>query len=328
MKEKINWALVGTGGISNRFIIGLKAAGGKAEAVVSRSMEKARDFAQRHGAEKAFDNYDKMLEDPSIEIVYIGSPHTTHKDLSIRALRAGKAVLCEKPAAINSVELKEMLDTARKNNCFFMEAMWNRFTPPLCKVREWLSQSLIGDIKLVQASFGFNSPYTPQSRVYNPEMGGGSLLDAGIYPLSLISMVFNGARPEGIESRLFIGETGVDEEAFAILSYGGPRMAFLASAVRTQMVNDAWIYGTSGKIHIPSFTWAHSADLMLDNRYNYHYEPDYISNGYGYEAAEVMNCIREGKTESPVMTWDESLVIMNTMDKIRYRWNFKYPQES
>jgi predicted dehydrogenase len=326
-KNTFNWALVGTGGISNRFLIGLKAAGANAAAIVSRSMENARDFAARHGIEKAFDNYDKMLEDPDIDVVYIGTPHTTHKHLAVQALNAKKAVLCEKPSAINAGELREIIRAAHENNCFFMEAVWNRFTPPMCKVREWLSQSLIGEVKMVQANFGFNSPYNPQSRLFNPKLGGGSLLDAGIYPLSLVSMVFGGIKPEDVKSQLYFGETGVDEEAFVILSYGGARLAFAASAISTQMINDAWIYGSSGKIYIPSFVWAHSAILMIDNRYAYTYEPDFASNGYNYEVLEVEKCVREGKFESKVMSWDESLVLMETMDKVRAQWNFKYPAE-
>jgi predicted dehydrogenase len=327
MSDRFNWALVGTGGISNRFLIGLKAAGANAAAVVSRSMEKARDFAARHGIEKVFDNYDKMLEDADIDVVYIGTPHTTHKDLAVRALKAKKAVLCEKPSAINAGELQEMLSAARENNCFFMEAVWNRFTPPMCKVREWLSPSLIGEVKMVQANFGFNSPYNPQGRVFNRELGGGSLLDAGIYPLALISMVFGGRKPQDVKSHLNFGETGVDEEAFVILSYGGPHIAFAASSIRTPMINDAWIYGSSGKLHIPSFIWAHSASLIVDNRFAYNYEPEFISNGYNYEVLEVEKCVREGKIESGIMSWDESLVLMETMDKIRAQWDFRYPGE-
>ena len=327
MKETLNWALVGTGGISNRFIIGLKAAGGRPFAAVSRTMEKARDFAARHGVDKAYDDYDRMLEDPAVDVVYIGTPHTTHRDLSVRALKAGKAVLCEKPSVINRKELEEILKTAKDNNRFFMEAMWNRFTPPLCKVREWLSQSLIGEVKMVQANFGFSFPFNPASRVYDPELGGGSILDAGIYPLALISMVFGGKKPESVKSQLYFGQTGVDEEAFVILSYGGNRLAYSASAVQTSMVNDAWIYGTIGKIHIPTFTFAHCANLTIDNKYTYHYEPDYISNGYGYQTVEVTKCIRDGKIESPIMSWDESLVLMETIDTIRGQWNYKYPCE-
>jgi predicted dehydrogenase len=328
MKKTINWALTGTGGITNRFLTGLRAAeGGHAAAIVSRTKENAQAFASKYGIEKTFDNYDRMLEDSSIEAVYIGTPHTTHKEMAVKALNAGKAVLCEKPVTINAGELREIIDAAKKNKVFFMEAMWTRFTPALCKVREWLKEGLIGDVKVTQANFGFAAAFNPQGRLFNLELGGGALLDAGIYPLSLTSMVFGGQRPERISSQLFFGETGADEEASVLLSYGGPRIAYAACANRTAMVNDAWIYGTNGKIHIPDFVFAHSASLLLSGRYDYKYEPEYVSNSYNYEAAVAMDCIREGKTESEVMPWAESLVLMETMDEVRRQWKFKYPSE-
>jgi predicted dehydrogenase len=326
-KENINWALVGTGGITNKFVVGLKAAGGRISAAVSRNMESAKNFAAQNGIEKAYDNYDRMLEDKDIDAVYIGTPHTTHKDLTVRALKAKKAVLCEKPAAINAGEVREMIATARDNNVFFMEAIWNRFTPPMQKVREWLSQGAIGEIKMVQANFGFCAEYDPKDRLFDLNLGGGALLDAGIYPLSMISMVFGGKKPADIKSQLYFGESGADEEDAVILSYGGEKIAFAAAAIRTAMANDAWIYGTQGKIHIPFFIWARSARLLPDGKGEYYYEGDFISNGYNYEAAEVMNCIREGKNESSVVPWDESLVLAETMDTIRAQWNFKYPCE-
>jgi predicted dehydrogenase len=144
MSNAMNWALVGTGAICSRFIVGLRAAGARAAAVVSRSLETARDFAGRYNIEKAFGNFDEMLGDPTIDVVYIGTPHTAHKDFAVRALKAKKAVLCEKPSAINLRELKEMINATRENQVFFMEAMWNGFSPPLCKVREWLAQGLLG----------------------------------------------------------------------------------------------------------------------------------------------------------------------------------------
>jgi predicted dehydrogenase len=328
MKNNINWALVGTGGITNKFIIGLKAAGGRIAAVVSRTREKAQDFAAQNDIEKYYDDYDRMLEDPDIDVVYIGTPHTTHKDLTVRALNAKKAVLCEKPCAINAGELGVMIQAARENHTFFMEAMWTRFTPALQKVREWLSRDLVGEVSIIEANFGFNAPFNPQGRLFNPDLGGGALLDAGIYPLSLISMVFGGKRPMEIQSHIFLGQTGVDEQTLVILSYGGPRMAYAAAAIRTQMANDAWIYGTNGKIHIPNFIWAHSAELLVDDRvkdeFTHH---NFISNGYNYEAEEVMKCIRDGKIESEVMPWDESMVLMETMDRIRAQWNYRYPQD-
>jgi predicted dehydrogenase len=327
MNNSINWALVGTGGITNKFLEGLKSTSGRAAAIVSRTLENAQAFAARNGIEKAFDNFDHMLEDPSIDVVYIGTPHTTHKDLAIRALKAGKAVLCEKPAAINASELREMIQAARENKVFFMEAMWTRFIPPLRKVQEWLSQNLIGDAQMVQANFGFNAPFDPNHRLFNLDLGGGALLDAGIYPLSFISMVFGGKKPETLQSRLYFGKSGADEEDAVILSYGGPRTAYAAAALNVQLENDAWIYGTLGRIHIPNFIWSRGAKLLLDGKDEYHFKPEFISNGYNYEAEEVMNCVREGKTESALMPWDESLVIMETMDAIRRQWDFRYPGE-
>ena len=326
MKDRNNWALVGTGGITNRFLEGLRATRGHVVAAVSRSRERAQDFALRNGIDKAYD-FDQMLEDTSVDVVYIGTPHTTHKDLAVRALRAKKAVLCEKPCAINAGELRVMLRTARENNCFFMEALWSRFLPPLVKVREWLSCGRIGEVKMIQANFGFSAPFDPQNRLFNPELGGGALLDVGVYPLSFISMVFGGQKPQKIISQLFMGETGVDEEAALILNYGGPRIACAAAAIRTQLENDAWIYGTQGRIHLPNFFWAHTATLLRDDTDVCRYEPEFVSNGYNYQAEEVMKCLGEGKTESAVMPWDESLVIMETMDAIRAQWNFKYPSE-
>ncbi|MCL2044088.1 MAG: Gfo/Idh/MocA family oxidoreductase [Treponema sp.] len=327
MKEKLNWALVGTGGITGRFFEGLCAGGGNAIAVVSRNRERAQGFAADKDIGKAYGNYDQMLEDPAVHVVYIGTPHSTHKDLTVRALRAGKAVLCEKPCAINAEELREMIGAARENNCFFMEAMWTRYLPPLVKVREWLSQGLIGDVKIIQANFGVNAEFNPENRLFDINLGGGALLDLGIYPLSLISMVFEGQKPQDIKSQVFLGETGVDESTSALLSYGGFRIAFATAAIRTQLVNDAWIYGTKGRIHIPDFVWARTANLLLDGENEHHYCPEFISNGYNYEADEVMQCIRAGKTESSIMTWEESLTIMETMDTIRAQGNFRYPCE-
>jgi predicted dehydrogenase len=328
MKKPINWALAGTGGITRRFAVGLRAAeGAKLAAAVSRSRENAEKLAADFGMEKAYGDYDAMLGDSSIDAVYIGTPHTTHKELTIRALKAKKAVLCEKPFCINAQDLREMIKTARENDTFLMEAMWNRFVPPLVKTRAWLADGLIGEVRMIDAKFGFSSPRGIESRLFNLELGGGALLDAGVYPISLASMVFGGGRPEKISSLLYFGESGADYEFTGIMSYGGPRMAMVSAALCTPMVNDGWIYGAQGKIHLPGFVFSHAAELLIDGRPPYHYEPDFISNGYNYEAEAVMDCLREGKTECPVMPLDESLAIMETMDGIRAQWNFTYPGE-
>jgi predicted dehydrogenase len=329
MKRTINWALVGTGGISNSFLAGLRAAeGARPAAVVSRSRENAEGFAGKYGVEKWYTDYDAMLADPGIDAVYIGTPHSTHRDYALRALKAKKAVLCEKPAALNAAETGEMIRAARENRVFFMEAMWTRFVPSLCKVREWLREGLIGEVRMLQANFGFNVPWNPQGRLLNSSLGGGALLDAGIYPVSLASMVFGGGRPEKIASLMHLGETGVDEECCGLISYGPSRMAMVSAAIRTSTVNDGWIYGSLGRIHLPGFVFSRRADLFIDGKDPYQYEPEMVSNGYNYEAEAVMDCIREGRTESAVMPPEETLTIMETLDEIRSQWNFRYPQEN
>jgi predicted dehydrogenase len=328
MTEQINWAVVGTGGITNRFLAGLRDAKGAClYAAVSRTKENAERCAAQYGIKKAYGDYDAMLNDPAVNAIYIGTPHVTHKELAIKAFRAKKAVLCEKPVSINAQELSEMIGEARANKVFFMEAMWTRFVPPLVKVREWLNSGIIGDVKMVQANFCFSAAFNPQGRLYNIGLGGGALLDAGVYPVSLASFVFGGKKPEAVTSMMYRGETQVDEEVSALLSYGGPQMAMVSAAISTAGVNDGWIYGTQGRIHLPDFVFSHSANLTLYGRYSYHYEPDFLSNGYNYEAEEVMRCIREGKPESETMSLAESLTIMEIMDQIRAQHGFRYPGE-
>jgi predicted dehydrogenase len=332
MKKVINWGLVGTGGITNKFLTGLKAAeGGNAAAIVSRSQESADAFAAKNGIPKAYADYDAMLAHPDIDVIYIGIPHPWHKEYALKAFKAGKAVLCEKPVCINAGELSELIKAAREKRVFFMEAMWTRFVPPLCKVREWIAAGRIGDVKMMEANFGFRAAWKPEARLLNSTLGGGSLLDAGVYPISLASMVFGGKQPEKIAAFLHIGETGVDEEFSGFISYGGSRVATVSSAVQTAMTNDAWIYGDKGRIHIPNFVFARSAELIIDGpdeKSIIPYEPVFVSNGYNFEADEVMNCLREGKTESEIMPLDESLQIVRIMDEIRAQWNFRYPSES
>jgi predicted dehydrogenase len=328
MPKVINWALVGTGRITQKFLTGLRAVeGANAAAVVSRSKENAGNFAGQYGIGKSYASYDDMLNDGAIDAVYIGTPHTTHKDYTVRALKAKKAVLCEKPVSINAGELTEMIRIARENQVFFMEAMWTRFLPPLCKVREWIAGGLIGDVRMVQANFCFNPLRNPESRLFNISLGGGALLDAGVYPISLASMAFGGKKSEWVRAFLGMGPTGVDEEFSGIISWGEKRLAQVNSAFSLSAVNDAWIYGSQGRIHIPNFVFARSACLIRQGEEPCNYEPDFVSNGYNYETEEVMRCIREGKIENETMPHEESLNIMKIMDEARSQWGFKYPGE-
>jgi len=207
-----------------------------------------------------------------------------------------------------------------------MEAMWTRYLPAIKKVREWLSSGAIGEVRMLKADFGFRCEWNPNGRFLNYELGGGALLDAGIYPVSFASMVFR-SQPSRITSMPHIGETGVDEQFTALFGYGGGKMASIAGAIRTRLISDALIIGTEGNIHIPNFLRARCAILSIQDKQVETYEPAFEGTGYNYEAAEAMRCLREGKLESDIMPLDESLSIMKTMDSVRNQWGLKYPGE-
>lgn len=244
----------------------------------------------------------------------------------ITALRGGKAVLCEKPITVNSRELEEIIVLAKQKGLFLMEAMWTRFLPPIVQVRKWLEEGRIGEVKLVKAEFGFRSDWNPSGRLLNLELGGGALLDAGIYPVSFASMIF-GADPEKVWSTAHIGETGVDEHFSILLDYGQGRSASLHGAVRLDLTNEAYIYGTEGSIHIPSFLNAKTATLQVRGQEAETVTDDRIAVGYAFEAEEVGRCLLAGAVESYKITLDESLGIMQLLDQIREQWGLKYPFE-
>ena len=240
-------------------------------------------------------------------------------------LWAGKAVLCEKPFAINAGEAAEMIRLARERKLFLMEAMWTRFFPLMVKLREMLASDTIGEVRMLMADFGYRSEDL-KFWAFNPAFGGGGLLDVGIYPLSLSYMIFG--PPNKILSMASIGETGVDEQSAALLGYEGGRIALISSGVRTETPHVAYLLGTKGRIHIHSPWWKpQTLTLSLTGREDEVMQIPFKGNGYNYEAEEVGRCLREGKTESPTMSLDETLSLMKSMDTIRAQWNLKYPME-
>jgi dihydrodiol dehydrogenase / D-xylose 1-dehydrogenase (NADP) len=323
----IRWGILGAGVIAGKFSIGLASLDyAEIAAVASRSLGKAHIFAKKYGVKKAYGNYAELVNDRNIDVIYIAVPHSAHEECSMLALNAGKPVLCEKPFTINAAELEKLVTKARESKLFLMEAMWTRYLPATIKVMEWLKSGVLGDIRMLKADFGFRSNWDPKNRLFNINLGGGALLDAGIYPVSFASMVF-GSKPNDIKSVSYIGKTGVDEQFMMLLSYDRGRMASLGGAVRTNMDNDAWIFGSKGRIYIPRFLSARLATLFIDGRDTEVYESEFAANGYNYEAAEVMRCLRECKLESDTMPLNESLEIMKILDNVRTQWGLKYPFE-
>lgn len=324
---KIKWGIMASGWIAEKFAADLvHTSNGTAYAVGSRTLEKARTFADRFQIPKAYGSYEELVADPDVDAIYVATPHPFHKENVMTALRAGKAVLCEKPFTVNSAELEEIVAYARERKLFLMEAMWTRFLPPIRKVKEWLAAGRIGEVRLVKADFGFRVDWNPAGRLLNPELGGGALLDAGIYPISFASMVF-GAHPQKIQSTAHIGETGVDEHFSLLLSYKNGATASLNGAVRLAIGNDAYIHGTEGKIYIPGFLNAKSATLYVNGEEVETFTDDRAAIGYAFEAEEVGRALSAGLTESADITLDESLDIMWLLDKIREQWGLRYPFE-
>ncbi len=327
MADPIRWGILSTGKIAGKFAEGLSVLpDAELAAVGSRTADAAHAFADRFNISRRHASYEDLANDPEVDAIYVATPHSLHRENSLLCLDAGRAVLCEKPFAINRREAEEVVAAAREKGIFLMEAMWTRFLPIMGRVREWLADGAIGEARMVTADFGYRSDVNPEGRLFNPNLGGGALLDIGVYTVSFASMVFGGS-PSQVSGLADIGETGVDEQAGVVLGYPRGQLAVLSCAVRTRTPHAAQIFGTDGSIRIhPPFWHATTATLTTGGSEETLKLP-YKGNGYNCEAAEVMRCLREGKRESDTMPLDETLSVMETLDRIRAQWGLKYPME-
>lgn len=324
MHKTYNWGIIGPGKIAHTFAEGLKfTSNAKIKAVASRSQDRADAFAQGYQVEKSYQGYANLVNDPDIDIVYVATPHTEHFDNTMMALENGKAVLCEKPLAINTSEVKTMIETAKKNNVFLMEALWTRFLPSTIKLEELLSNKIIGQIQMVKADFGFVGNKDPEWRLFNKELGGGSLLDVGIYPLFLTKLILG--NPSNIKAFAKIGTTGVDDHCSVIMKFADKVLAEVYCSIVTDTETIATIYGTEGKIVVNRrFFTPTNLDVIYHNDRSEHIDIPYVGNGYNYEAQEVMDCMGQGKLESPRLPLRFSLDLMNIMDDIRSECGLVY----
>jgi dihydrodiol dehydrogenase / D-xylose 1-dehydrogenase (NADP) len=295
--------------------------------VGSRSQSAADMFGGQWKIPRRHGSYAGLMNDPEVDAVYIATPHPMHYENALACLAAGKATLCEKPFTINARQAEKVIALARNKRIFLMEAMWTRFLPVFGKIRSLLAEGALGDVRQVQADFCFQPEFDPQDRKWNLALGGGALLDIGVYPISLASMVF-GEAPKRVVSAVSFGSTGVDEQSAEVMEYSAGRLAVIASALRFVSPVEAHILGTAGRIRIHPAWW--NTDTITVVRPEGKEEtltlPN-LGNGYAHEAIEVMNCLRSGKLESRVMPLEETLRIMQTMDAIRADWSLKYPGE-
>ena len=331
--KKYRWGVLGTGKIANRFATALNNIADEAEltAVASRTRETAEKFAGKYNALKAYEGYDALVSDPDIDIVYVGTPGRCHREDVLRALRAGKNVLCEKALALNAGEAAEMIALARSKGLFFMEAMWTRFFPVHVMIRELIAEGAIGDVRGLVANFSAVAPGDPdtdRTRFWNLELGASALLDIGAYGIAFGSGLFG--KPVEIKGVAHIGEAGFDYQNSCVIKYDGGRIASVMSSQVSYDLKTAVIYGTGGRIEIDD-PWykPESMTLVVPGR---EVQPLRFPldgfNGYEYEIREVMSCLDGGRTESAVVPLDESLEVMKTMDELRRQWGFKFPMEN
>ncbi|TAH64750.1 MAG: Gfo/Idh/MocA family oxidoreductase [Anaerolineaceae bacterium] len=326
--KKIRWGILGTGSIATIFAKALKSMEDcTLAAVASRNDIRAKEFADKFEIAKSYGDYKKLAEDPDIDVVYVAVPHTEHKKMARLCMRNKKAVLCEKPFTINSRDTEEIINMAKEHKVFLMEAMWSKFLPANLRVKEWIKEGKIGKVLHIKASFGFRLEYDPTHRLYNPSLGGGALLDVGVYPISYTTFLLDKA-PDKIISSALIGASNVDEQNVIVFQYNDSLFANLSSAIAAEIGDDALIVGDKGIIRVNKFWMANSAKLYdNNNKCIEEYKEPFKANGYEYEAAEVNRCLREGLLESPLNPLQDTLSNMKLMDEIRSSWGLVYPQE-
>ena len=328
---KTKWAILGCGRIAGKFAADLLLVpDATLYAVASRDLEKAKVFADQYPAEKVYGSYEALVADPEIDIIYVATPHSHHHAHTLLCLRHNKAVLCEKAFAINGAQVKEMVAEARNRKVFLMEAMWTKFLPHYNKVKEMIREGKLGTLQSIQVNFGFLPPQPPAQRIFDPALGGGTLLDIGIYNVFLVLSILG--KPDQIQAMMTRASTGVDEQLAVQFQYNTGAVAQLLSSFSSNLQTDANIAGNGGRIRLTSRFYEPSATIE--------FYPERVDSlqiipvakdpgwGYHYEIRHVQECLRQGLTESPVMTHQDSLDLMETMDRIRAEVGLVYPADT
>ena len=321
--KKYNWAILGCGKIAKKFVADLKTLpNANLYAAASQQIEKAQSFANEFGFEKAFGSYESMVEDPNVDVVYVATPHSFHLKHSLLCLNHKKAVLCEKAFAMNSKEVQQMITASKKNHTFLMEAFWTRFQPQFLKLLEIANSKELGELKFLKSDFMFNGEYNPANRLYNIKLGGGSLLDIGIYPVFMSLMLLG--KPIKMKTIAHFSPTGSEESIAMLFTYKNGSTAVLTSSFACHSKNETELCFEKGFVK----TERNSKEpfLMNKNGENYHISFETSEQlGYQYEAAHVMECLDNNLIESPILTNSFSLDLMEILDAVRKDASITYP---
>jgi predicted dehydrogenase len=312
----LGWGLIGTGGIAQTFAADLAfTESGRAVAVGSRYIDSANRFADRFDIPNRHASYEALVADPDVDVVYVATPHPMHHANALLALRAGKPVLVEKAFTMNAAEAEELVATARSEGLFLMEAMWTRFLPHIVEIRRLLTEGALGEIVTVSADHGQWFAEDPEFRLFAPELGGGALLDLGVYPVSFASMVLG--KPDRIATLIDPAFTGVDGQTSMLFGYASGAQAVLTCTLFAKSPTRGAIVGTDARIEIDGDFYAPTSfQLISRSGERSLYEARREGGGLWHEAEEVARCLREGLLESPLMPLGESIEIMRTMDAV------------
>ena len=320
----IRWGIIGPGRIAHKFAQDLmQVEGAKLTAVASRDLGRAQLFAREYGASYTYGSYNEIVNCPELDAVYIASPHVGHFDHTLLCLNARIPVLCEKPFAMNTAQVSEMIHVARTQNTFLMEALWTRFLPTTLKTLEIIQSGAIGKVLGVKADFGFKAPYDVDKRTFNKSLGGGALLDIGIYPLFFSYLVLG--KPSKIKAQAIFGETNVDESTGMVLTYDDEKFAFLDCTFMAKTPCEAFVLGEKGNIKIHT-RWHESKAITVeyndDTTETFTFErPTW---GYQYEIEEVNACLAAGKLESDGWSLTDSMNLIALLDAVRQEIGLVY----
>jgi predicted dehydrogenase len=289
-------------------------------------VESAQRFASKFAVPRQHASYEALARDPDVQLVYVASPHSCHLENSLMCLDAGKAVLCEKPFTINAGEAARLIAKAREKRLFLMEAMWTRYIPAVVRLRELLAQNVIGKVQLMSAGGAYMPAFDPENYLFRPDLGGGVLLDAGVYLISMASMVFG--PPGKILATASLGKTGVDEHDAMLLQHSDGAIASLYVSLRAKVSPSVTLFGDRGRIfvHAPIFV-PPKLTISITGEAEETVAYPFPGNGYQFQAMEAAKCMLAGQTESSIMPLDETLRIMQSMDEIRKQIGLKYPME-
>ncbi|MFD0931425.1 Gfo/Idh/MocA family protein [Psychroflexus salinarum] len=321
-----NWGIIGLGSIAQKFASDLKdVEGARLYAVASRTQRKARHFALKFEVEKVYGAYEELANDPDVDIIYIATPHVLHAENTLMCLDRGKAVLCEKPIAINTAQLKNMIETAKQKSLFLMEGLWTNFMPHLQKVNELTQNKTYGECLKVEADFSFKAEFDAEKRLFNKELGGGALLDIGIYPVYLALKLLG--TPENIKANCKFSSTGVDISNQIDFKYASGATAQLSSSFARTTPSKARVYFENATVELGyNFHETDQLDIKTNSGVD-HMDFNYPSHGYQFEIEHVQDCLEKGLTQSPAWPLQSSLELTETLDKIRNIMGLVYKED-